>query len=220
MKILIIAAGTPISLGLLKLLVQRADRCICADSGAEIFRKAGLIPDGIIGDFDSVSPETLRHYRETGKVEIIRLEEQETTDLEKALNLALKWGGKAITISCISGGRGDHFLNALGLLIKYKDDAAITIVDDYNTIKLRCSPFTENCRPGERISIIPWGVSRVEDVVTEGLEYPLNHEDLISGLRESISNRTSGNSFTVDFKSGILLLFRSIDSLWGDGEAE
>ena len=36
-----------------------APTCVAADGGAELAARAGVSPDAVIGDFDSVSPGTL-----------------------------------------------------------------------------------------------------------------------------------------------------------------
>lgn len=215
MEALILAGGSPVKPALLKKLCRRADRVICADSGAEAARKSGLSPNAVVGDLDSVSEETLHFFRLNG-IEIIEISEQESTDLEKAVNLALKWGASDITITGITGQRSDHFLHALGLLIKYREAASMRIVDDSDVIRLLWEPVECECAPGERISLLPWGTRTVERVTTIGLEFPLRGENMTAGGLESISNRTTGDRFRIDFDSGMLLMIRPVSAVLGD----
>jgi thiamine pyrophosphokinase len=207
MKILIISGSAHVSAKTLKKLARWADKIICADSGGETARNEGIAPDAIIGDFDSISPDTLDYFRNMGGTELINLKEQESTDIEKAINLALQWGTREIRITGVSGRRNDHFLHTLGLLLRFKDQAEIILVDDDDIISLKCESFSETCHPGERVSLIPWG-GTMHQVSTTGLKYPLIEENLIPGYRESISNETTGDDFQVRFKGGMIMLFR------------
>ena len=204
---LIIAGGAPVSTELLDKLLDTEDLIICADSGAEIARKEWIIPDYIVGDFDSVKPKILDYFRRTDEVEIIHIADQETTDLEKAINLALKCKADIIRITAAGGSRADHFLHNIGLLFKYGRKAEMFIVDDENCLEFKRASFTADCSPRERVSLLAWnGV--VRGVTTSGLRYPLNSENLVPGERESISNETTGYEFSVSFASGELLLIR------------
>ena len=80
MKVLIVLGGDAPGVELLKSCVQEADFSIAADRGLEAFDAAGLEPDMLIGDMDSVSPdvlyETLCHDKKAsdGTVKIVRVE--------------------------------------------------------------------------------------------------------------------------------------------------
>ena len=213
MRTLIIAGGEPVSNDILKAITRLADTIICADSGADVLYSHQIaVPDTVIGDFDSILPDAASFFEAAG-VECIRVDNQQTTDLEKAILLALKRGSDIIDITCITGGRGDHYLNALSALIKWRDSARMRLIDDWDEVTLRNESFTEKSRPGERISLIPFGVKKVTDVTTTGLVYPLEGIDLETGKLESISNMAEGESFSVSFTSGILLLFRPASSV-------
>lgn len=60
---------------------------LCADGGANRLYDAGatdMKPHYIIGDFDSVRPEVLQHYKEMGTI-TQKFECQDTTDMDKCL---------------------------------------------------------------------------------------------------------------------------------------
>ncbi|MBC8203932.1 thiamine diphosphokinase [bacterium] len=212
MRALIIAGGAPISSALLNRLIQMCDMVICADSGAELARKEGVNPQFIIGDLDSISDDTLEFYQENDDTAIIRVPEQETTDLEKAVNLALSNNAGEIIITAAGGSRTDHYLYTIGLLHKFRGRAKMMIIDDFDCIELRCESFELNCNIGDRNSLIPWN-GKVFNVITEGLQYPLENEDLIPGERESISNRAVSVRISVVFDEGELLLIRESSSV-------
>ena len=73
MKATIFAGGKAI--GKLEEVAKRAreaDAVIAADGGANVAYRAGIIPDVIVGDMDSIRPEVLENFRKRGaKVKVI-----------------------------------------------------------------------------------------------------------------------------------------------------
>ena len=67
--------------------VKFADRIICADSGAHHTHELNIIPDVVIGDFDSIHRDVLDYYNALDSVQTVHDPDQYTTDLMKALNL-------------------------------------------------------------------------------------------------------------------------------------
>eukprot|EP00756_Hemistasia_phaeocysticola_P028936 Hpha_TRINITY_DN1619_c0_g1::TRINITY_DN1619_c0_g1_i2::g.48664::m.48664/K00949/thiN, TPK1, THI80; thiamine pyrophosphokinase len=94
---------------------------ICADGAANrlLSTARDLTPDLIVGDLDSASPATLRHYSDAG-VQVRDLsEDQETTDLDKALCAAMERGCQEIVVAgryAGTGGRTDHFFGVVQTL--------------------------------------------------------------------------------------------------------
>lgn len=212
-KILIIGAGGAIQEKLMKRLERWADMVFCADGGGDIARKMGITISAIIGDFDSISKETYEYYTQKQDAALIKILEQETTDMEKAVMFSLRSSPSSLIIlTCVSGSRADHFLHSLGLLIKYGSRTNIRIVDGESIISLKTTSFRENCTVNERISLIPFG-SVVKNTGTMGLKYPLQGEDLIPGVKESVSNQSIKEYISVNFDSGTLLLFRDAETV-------
>jgi thiamine pyrophosphokinase len=212
MRALIIGSGNPITDSLLKRLSNKCDLVIAADAGAELAFSHNLKIDAVVGDLDSISTQTWAFYRDKSEVEMVQIPEQDSTDLEKAINFALTKGAREAIITAVSGSRNDHFLHSLGLLFKYASRIALTIADDTDIITLHTASFVKNCRIGERISLIPFG-GTVRGVSSQGLRYSLKGVDLIPGIRESVSNETVARTFQVTWEAGELLLFRNTDSL-------
>ena len=73
---------------LFRRLVSLSKIIICADGAANRLRNfdSSITPDYIIGDFDSISDDTKTFY---GNVTQIRIENQDCTDFEKALEFSL-----------------------------------------------------------------------------------------------------------------------------------
>jgi thiamine pyrophosphokinase len=211
-KYLIIAGGKSVNGELIQYLAAGVDKIVCADSGAEIARRTDIVPNAIIGDLDSVSEGTLAYFKRMDLMEVIEDQGQESTDLEKALLLALNQGANKIIITCATGNRMDHFLYNISLLSKFHNKADITLIDDYDIVVLKKDSFTDKCTPGERISLIPWG-GKVKNVATDGLKYKITGKDMQAGVLESISNEATADTFSVSFTSGMVLLIRSLKKL-------
>ena len=91
MKALIVLGGDAPGVGLLKACAAEADFSIAADRGLEAFDAAGMEPDMLIGDMDSVSPQVLARYESRLSADRLNCIKDDT-DGEYALNLALEKG--------------------------------------------------------------------------------------------------------------------------------
>src|SRR5215204_1745195 len=85
----VLANGTPPSRATLSAAIRRASMFVCADGGADTARRYGEIPHAIVGDLDSISPESLAVYHE---IPIVPNPDTERTDTEKAVEWILGRG--------------------------------------------------------------------------------------------------------------------------------
>lgn len=99
---------------------------IVLDGAANHLQK--IIPEYILGDFDSITPETKLRYQNLG-VKFIEAEDQSCTDLEKGIIFARELGAESIDICCALGGlRTDHSIGNLSILRSaYKRACPITL---------------------------------------------------------------------------------------------
>ena len=102
MRIVIIANGSVEPKADLAYWAKQADLLIAADGGADHCLAAGIVPDGVIGDLDSISDSVLKILNSQGKIIISYPAEKDFTDLELAMRYAVDQGGR------------DHYLGALG----------------------------------------------------------------------------------------------------------
>ena len=91
----------------------RTGRVVAVDGGYYGCRLAGITPDLLIGDMDSVDPADLVDARK--KTRVHPISEQDTTDLEKALRHVR---APAILGFGFLGKRFDHSLAALSVLAR------------------------------------------------------------------------------------------------------
>ncbi|TVR18693.1 MAG: thiamine diphosphokinase [Balneolaceae bacterium] len=200
MKAFILCNGEIPPLYLFKKNVTQADLIIAADGGAYHANELGITANYIIGDLDSYTPSG------DEASQIIKDPDQETNDLEKALNLALKKSAKHAIVVGATGRRLDHTLKNLSVLLQFHPKfETLFFLDRYCTIQLVDSPFSQNIEPGTSVSLFPISGS-VEGITTRGLQYPLTNGVLRNGVQDGSSNKTVKKSVEIEFKKGDLLL--------------
>ena len=86
-RTLILANGKSPSKRLFQKFLASADWFICADGGANTAARFGCAPDLIIGDLDSIEKKTIAVF---SNVDVKKLKDQNSTDLEKALTAAIR----------------------------------------------------------------------------------------------------------------------------------
>ncbi|MGD0036716.1 MAG: thiamine diphosphokinase [Bacteroidota bacterium] len=199
---LILANGKPPSKRLFQKFLAAADRFLCADGGANTAARFGHAPDLIIGDLDSTEKETLAVF---SHVDVKKLKDQNSTDLEKALTAAVRKKCKEIVVLGATGGRLDHAIGNLSALAKFSRKAHITFVDEIG-IFIAVNHSLELSLPiGTIISLLP--LSRCSGIVTKGLKWNLKNESLELGVRESTSNVIVSSPADIKVRKGSLIAF-------------
>ena len=172
---------------------------ICATDGAYQFLKEQEIkPDFISGDFDSL--ETIPK-----DIEVIHTPNQDFTDFDKMLKILFDKGYKKIDIYGASGKEQDHFLGNLHTAIQWKNKLNLTFFDNHSRYFLADkSTSISNCID-KTVSLVPF--PKAKKITTEGLQYPLQNEDLTFGKRIGTRNKAITNNIKITFESGELFIF-------------
>ena len=200
---LIIANGTLPGLKIINSLAATADIIICADGGASYAKQFGISPDIIIGDFDSVSNETLTYFQDVRHIED---PDQNTTDLEKSILYCINNGIESVDIISASGDRIDHTTASLGYFKKFGDRIFLRIIDSVGVLTRINKEVHLSMTIGEKLSLIP--VDRCTGIRTHNLKYPLDNETLETGIREGVSNSAVAEHVSISVEDGTLLLYR------------
>ncbi|HAS92468.1 MAG TPA: thiamine diphosphokinase [Sedimentibacter sp.] len=188
------------------------DYLICADGGLEKVSNYGIIPDIIIGDFDSVASNVLKQYENRIPIEKFP-SEKDFTDMELAVELAVSKGYKNIILTGASGSRLDHTLGNILLMEKYfKDGVNISIIDNNNEMKIISdnSELFIEYKEGYFISIIPITDS-IQGLCLEGFKYNLDNVDVERGSTLCISNQIKDNKGKITLKKGRAIVIISKD---------
>jgi thiamine pyrophosphokinase len=204
-KCLILANGQPPPKSVINYLVQKDFRTlICADGGANACVKMDIIPDYIIGDLDSIKPDVYDYYYD--KCEIIKVDRQNDTDVEKCLKFAIKKKFDEVILLGATGDRLDHTFCNIGIVLKYYDQIKINIIHHKSFLSAYNGEITLNTFPGETVSI--YGIDSKTKIKSRGLKYPLKNISLPFGVKESTSNVALQKKVQLGVRGGIIFVIR------------
>jgi thiamine pyrophosphokinase len=181
---------------------------IAADSGLDHARALGLDVDLVVGDMDSVRPESLAVAVAAGTVIEEHPAAKDQTDLEIALDRAMERGPSRLVVIGGESGRLDHFL-AVTLLLASSRYATVPVEArlGHAVVQVVRRQATLVGRAGDVVTLLPLHGS-ARGITTEGLVYPLANEDLPPGTTRGVSNEMVGSTAIVRLESGVLLLIQ------------
>lgn len=198
MRAVIIGNGDIKDYQYIKSKINGDDFIICADGGYNHAEKMGIVPDVLIGDFDSA-----KNFEKV-KDRIEYPKRKDFTDGELAVMYAIDNGYENIVLIAMTGNRFDHSIADILLLEKCKNGV---LIDDNNEIYLLKDKLSLNGKKGQTLSIIPIKDNAV-GITTDGLEYPLNDETLYFGSSRGISNVMLADKCDITIKSGMALVIK------------
>jgi thiamine pyrophosphokinase len=205
MRVLVFANGEMADSESIQGCVEAADLILCADGGAHHALALGLRPDVVIGDLDSLGEGQRDRLGRAGTRFISHPRSKDETDLELALLYAAEQGAMRITVLCARGGRIDHELGNLLLLVHPRlREIDVRLRSGPQEVRLVCDEAAFAGAPGDLLSLLPIG-GDASGVTTSGLEYPLRDEMLRLGPARGISNVFAVDAPTVRVRSGLLL---------------
>ena len=190
-----------------RLLAQNADIIVAADSGLISAENAGLEPDWVIGDMDSLDdPGRLEKY----PVEKINRfpQDKDYTDTELALELLWEKGCDEICIAGGGGGRLDHLLAIRSLFEREKyPQRWVTSAEDIRCLDVldrSGGKLSLGLSEGSLVSVFPLGIGPWA-AESQGLKW---HLDGLSWERGSfgISNRTVEERFAIRVIQGRFMI--------------
>lgn len=213
MRSLIFANGSPDDGMMVRQALADAQDAlvIAADGGVQNADYFGREVHLAVGDMDSISPQMLEKLR-ADQIEVIPYSaEKNETDLELALQWAVKKGADWIRIIGGLGGRFDQTLANIYLLALPELEACdVRVVAGGQAIwLLRPGTTYLHGAPGDTISLIPIS-GPVHGIITKGLHYPLRGDTLFFGPARGISNVLSAEVAEVGFEEGLLLVVHTI----------
>lgn len=206
--VLILANGVWGENDLLSNLAKEADYIITVDGAWEKLKRCGLDFQVhlLIGDLDSLNQNKLQV---SDNVEVKKYPHQkDKTDLELAVDEAIKLNPRKITIFGALGNRIDHTLANILMLEKMaRRNIRGKIINDphriYTVFPGYSLKFT--AKINDTISLISI-TKNVEGISTEGLKYVLKNESLYRTPTRGISNLAISSSIKIENKRGILLV--------------
>ena len=184
MRCVIISGSPDTNVEEIKSLCTSDDFIVCADSGYSFAKKAGLTPNLIIGDFDSLKEELPQN------TEVVKLNtHKDDTDTEDCVMECIRRGYKDFLLLGSIGGRTDHtFANiaTLAFLSEYNYNGIARNNGEEIRI-LKEGSYEMNNKKGLIFSVFPYGCESV-NVTYKGAEYMLNNKTLTYNVSRGISN--------------------------------
>lgn len=182
--------------------IPEGEHVIACDKGYEYALRCGIVPELVIGDFDSCSVSPV----EGVPVERFRAEKDDT-DTMIALRHAVDSGAEHIRLCCALGGRLDHLLgNLQSAVFAAKRGVPVRIEDERTDIHVLppCEMRIER-REGFSLSLIS-AVDKCEGVCISGVKYPLDMATVTNAFPIGVSNEWRADTAKLSFKSGILMV--------------
>lgn len=188
---------------------RKGDLAIAADSGYLNAALLGVKPDILVGDLDSLPPDTDL----PSDIERITLPcEKDCTDTQAAVEVALEHGYNDIIIIGGVGTRLDHSLSTVAVLEYLKSRGARGYVTNgYNRIRyLENDSLLISRSDYKYFSVL--ALDKVcKGVGIEGGKYPLKNARLFRGNGFAVSNEIEGNVALISVKKGAVLVIESRD---------
>ncbi len=171
----------------------------CVDGAYKHLQELKIIPDLLIGDFDSIEslPEDVKY---------IHTPNQNYTDFEKALKIIEEHGFTHVDVFAANGLEQDHFLGNMSTALKYKNKLEIKFYDDRQSYYFIQKKTKLTHVKGKIISLFPF--PKAKKVKSTGLEYPLENLNLnMQKNKIGTRNKALKDTVTIEFKKGTILLF-------------
>lgn len=209
-KCIILANGEPPKKSVIDFLDKKGySTLICADGGSNSALKLDLIPDYIIGDLDSIKPETYDYFYD--KCKIIKIRSQNDTDVEKCLKFAINQKFEEAILIGATGERLDHTFCNLGIVLKFFNKIKIKILHKKSLLEAYTGKIILTAIPGEIISI--YGFDEKTKIKSAGLKYPLKNISLPFGKKESTSNVATRKKVELEIKNGKVFIIRDFEMM-------
>lgn len=193
-KCVIISAGnfTP-----LEIKLEEGDLCIACDAGLRYAQQMGILPDLIVGDFDSLQEvgnqavAALKEIEENDPNRIVRLNvKKDDTDTIKAVKIALEKGYRKFYLyGALGGKRADHSFANIQTLLFIKHNGGKGYIMDADTMMLIAENESIKFHRGNFGYISVFSLSeRSKGVSLRGLMYTMENGELTNDFPLGVSN--------------------------------
>ena len=200
-SVVILAKGDypthPIPLRILK----DAKTIICCDGAVNNLETNEIVPDFIMGDMDSISPDIKNKYSNI----IISKPDQAENDLRKAINWAEENNVTKSAILGASGKRDDHSLANIFTLLQYPSKLEMTIYTDYGNFSVVKGEQKFDSFKGQQVSL--FSADQNIEITSIHLKYNLNNKSL-SNLYCGSLNESLNEVFTISISPGKILVYQ------------
>lgn len=190
--------------------IKRGNLIIGVDRGAAWLLEHGLTPHVAIGDFDSVTKKELAYIKKSIQTVRFYPADKDFTDMELAVQYALKQKPQDVVIYGGSGTRIDHTLGTFHLLEQFLNAGiAARLIDEHNEVRLIVGRQEMKKGLFPYISILPF--SQSASISLTGFLYEVSRLPLTRSTTRGISNEFVKTQGTIDVHEGIVWVIQSRD---------
>jgi len=188
--------------------IRAEDFVVCADAGYIVCKSAGIKPEAVIGDFDSLSEELI------SEIDSLRIErishkcEKDDTDTMLCVRYGIERGfGSFLIVGGIGGDFGHTMANIQVLSFLADKDREARIVTDSERLFMADSGNISFCgQPGKKFSVLSY-TERSSGVYVKNAKYGLSDATLTQSYPIGVSNEfINEETVTVSVISGRLLI--------------
>ena len=198
--------------GLLRRVAAQADLVVAADGGALHALRAGIVPDLVVGDMDSLGEEGARRVGERGAALERHPPKKDKMDAHLAILAAQRRGATVLDLVCATGGRPDAVFALPHLLLAAERlGVRATALAGWGEIfVVEDGSRAVEGRPGESVSVFPLA-GAAEGVTLKGFEYPLEGARIEAGDTVGFHNELLGEGARVAAERGALFVIHETE---------
>jgi thiamine pyrophosphokinase len=206
-RVAIFLNGSPDSAGLLRRVAERADLVVAADGGARYALEAGVVPDLVVGDMDSLGEDLALEVERLGASLERHPARKDKMDGQLAVLAARQRGATAADLLCAVGRRlGALFAVPHILLAAERIGLRSTVVADQGRmIVVEAGSRMVEGDQQNSVSIFPLS-GPAAGVTLQGMEYPLENATLDPADTLGFHNELIGAQARVSVREGALLI--------------
>ena len=196
-------------------LFAAADLVVAADGGAGFLLRNGLVPDVLVGDFDSLAAEQVEKLAAAGARVVRHLERKDFTDGEAAMDEALTWGAQTIILAGALSRSLDHVLGNLAVLRRVARSgcsARLAAPGLSLAVLAHTGELAVTAPAGTRVSLLALSDEAV--VSLRGFDYPLDHGTIAAAGCLGIGNAVAVSPATVTLHAGELAVIVFAELGW------
>lgn len=199
--------GVPESRDILKSVAGSVDLIVAADGGAVYAMDAGIVPDLIVGDMDSLGEERARAFESRGAKLERHPVEKDKMDGQLAIQAARDRGATSVDLLCATGGRfsADVALPHILLAAERMGLRATVVAGWGRAFVVEDGSRTVEGSRGDSVSVFPLG-GAATGVTLEGMAYPLRDARLEAGDTLGFHNELTDGMGWISVGEGALLV--------------
>ncbi len=210
MKTIIILNGEILDYDIIKTYICEEDYIIVCDGGLKHCEGLGIVPNLILGDFDSVPHSLLEKFKSSSEIEQYP-KDKDFTDGELGVLKAIEIENEVIILGGFSyKGRIDHVFSNVFMMKAFEAKGIKSkMVSENSEVYFLVDKLDIECNK-KFVSLIPIS-EEVEVEFSNGLKYDLTGQVFNFGSSRSLSNEALEKKIYIALKKGKALVTLSCD---------